>query len=72
MKRLIVELDDVDYAYVRGRAAREGRTVDSLLRDAVTLLRRKSAAADPMYQVGSFDGPANLAERHDGCLYGAR
>ena len=75
MKRLTVELDEGDYAYLRERASREGRSVVSLLREAVTRLRRDGVAdpgADPMYLVGSFEGPADLAEQHDDYLYGAR
>ena len=74
MKRLTVELDEGDYAYLRERAAKEGRSVVSLLREAVERLRREGfdATTDPMYPVGSFDGPADLSEKHDRYLYGGR
>lgn len=73
MKRLTVELDEGDYAYLRERARREGTSLVAILREAVARLRRAEAddpTSDPMYRVGSFDGPADLAERHDEYLYG--
>lgn len=73
MKRLTVELDEGDYAFLRERAAREGRSVVSLLREGIARLRKDGAldpAGDPMYEVGSFEGPPDLAERHDDYLYG--
>lgn len=73
MKRLTIELDEDAYAYLRDRARREGRSVVSLLREAVARLRRAEVPdprADPMYRVGSFEGPPDLAERHDDYLYG--
>lgn len=74
MKRLNVELGDEDYRYLKERARREGRTLVAILREAVDRMRRADrpeARSDPMYEVGSFEGPADLAERHDGYLYGA-
>jgi len=75
MKRLTVEIDEAAYAYLRERASREGRTVVSLLREAVDRLRSSDALdprSDPMYAVGSFEGPADLSEKHDEYLYGTR
>ncbi|MGH2728748.1 MAG: hypothetical protein ACRDKS_17390, partial [Actinomycetota bacterium] len=75
MKRLTFELDERDYAYLRIRAEGEDRTVVSLLKEAIDTLRRSSvvdASADPMYRVGSFEGPAGLSELHDEYLLGAR
>jgi hypothetical protein len=73
MKRLNVELEDGDYRYLKARAEREGRSVVSLIREAVVRLRGSDALdprSDPMYPVGSFDGPDDLSERHDDYLYG--
>lgn len=74
MKRINVELEDADYRYLRERASREGRAVVAIIRDAIARLRREGSDPhqDPMYEVGSFDGPADLAERHDDYLYGGR
>ena len=75
MKRLTIELDEGDYSYLRERAEREGRSVVSVLREAVVRLRQAEVADprdDPMYAVGSFDGPRDLARRHDDYLYGSR
>lgn len=72
MKRMNVEFADDDYRYLRERAVAEGRTVISVIREAVARMRRESfdAKSDPMWAVGSFDGPSDLAERHDDYLYG--
>ncbi|MBI4729338.1 MAG: antitoxin [Acidobacteria bacterium] len=74
MKRLNVELEDTDYRYLKDLADRQGRSVVAVIREAVARLRRSEDVdprADPMYGVGSFDGPRDLAERHDDYLYGA-
>jgi hypothetical protein len=74
MKRMTIELDEADFGYLRDRASREGRTVVSLLREAVQRLRGADGAdprSDPMFTVGSFDGPKDMAERHDDYIYGA-
>lgn len=73
MKRLNVELEDGDYRYLKEKAAREGKTLISLIREAIGRMRRSElveARDDPMYAVGSFDGPSDLAEKHDDYLYG--
>lgn len=72
MKRLNVELEDGDYRYLKDRADREGRSVVALIRDAINRMRRsehEDPRSDPMYQVGSFEGPSDLAEGHDRYLY---
>lgn len=71
--RLNVELDDDRYGYLRRRADREGRSMVSIIREAIDRLRASGTAdaeGDPMYAVGSFEGPCDLAERHDEYLYG--
>ena len=72
MKRLNVELEDGDYLFLKGRAAKEGRSVVAVIREAIERFRKETidVRSDPMYAVGSFDGPADLAERHDDYLYG--
>ncbi|MFA5785767.1 MAG: hypothetical protein WDA71_02105 [Actinomycetota bacterium] len=75
MKRMNVEIADEDYLYLKNRASREGQSVVALIRQAVAALQRADAPdvrSDPMYKVGSFDGLADLAEHHDGYLYGSR
>lgn len=72
MKRLNVELDERDYGYLKDRAAREGKTLIAVIREAIAGLRQADlgdARNDPMYEVGSFEGPSDLADRHDDYLY---
>jgi hypothetical protein len=71
-KRVNIELEDGDYRYLKARAEREGRSMVSLIREAIRRLRGSEELdprKDPMYEVGSFDGPRDLAERHDKYLY---
>lgn len=73
MKRLNLELDDSDYAYLRSRATREDRTVAGLLRMAIGTLRLAEEFEpkdDPMWVVGSVEAPPDLSDRHDDYLYG--
>jgi hypothetical protein len=71
-RRINIELEDGDYRYLKDRAEREGRSMVSVIREAIRGLRgseMQDPRADPMYQVGSFEGPRDLAERHDFYLY---
>ena len=73
-KRLTIELDEADAAYLRERARRDGTSLVAVLREAIRSLRRADVAdprSDPMYKTGTFEGPSNLAERHDDYIYGA-
>lgn len=79
-KRLNIELPIEQYEFLRQEAGAKKTTISQLLRDLVDQRRRSSVKAakrnyakDPFFQrKGSFDGPVDLAEKHDSYLYGQK
>ena len=77
-KRITIELPLDQYEFLRGQADVEETTLSGLLRKLIDSYRsavpeqaRKNYKADSFYsRRGSFDGPFNLAEKHDAYLYG--
>lgn len=80
VKRLNIEVPWEQYEILRREAAMRGTTVSRVIRDLIAGLaqpaRRRSARKpqdDPLYTMGgTFDGPADLAEKHDAYLYERR
>jgi len=80
VKRLNIEIPWEQYEVLRREAALRGTTVSGVLRDLIEGLRRprrgrkkQDLREDPFFKMkGSFEGPANLAEKHDDYLYGGR
>jgi len=78
VKRLNIELPLDQYEFLRKEAAARGITVSRLIRDLIATCRqslteelKKSYQDDPWFRRhGSFDGPDDLAEKHDLYLYG--
>jgi len=78
VKRLNIELPIEQYEFLRQEAGARKTTISQLLRDLVDQQRissvkaaKKNYAKDPFFQrKGSFDGPVDLAEKHDFYLYG--
>jgi len=79
-KRLNVEIPWEQYEALKREAAVRGTTVSAVLRDLIAGLRKpavgrgsRATRTDPLYRMGgAFDGPVNLAEKHDAFLYGKR
>ena len=76
-KRLTLELPVDQYDYLRKEADARRTTVSGLIRKLIEESRFgqiKEAVrreADPLYdRRGSFNGPSDLADNHDGYLYG--
>jgi len=78
VKRLNVEIPWDQYEALRREASVRGTTISGVLRDLIACLGqptkgrgRRSRRDDPLYRMGgAFDGPVNLAEKHDAFLYG--
>ena len=71
MKRLQTRVSDVLYQRVRREAYKSGKSVDALVRDALTAYLHM----DPIFRAFPLvkgKGPAsdNVSERHDEILYG--
>lgn len=79
MRRLDVELSWDEYELLRREADARGTTVPALIHELIASQRarlleraRNAYRDDPLLQrKGSFDGPPDLAERHDQYLYGS-
>jgi hypothetical protein len=79
-KRLNIEIPWEQYEALKREAAVRGSTVSAVLRDLIAGLRKpavgrgsRATRTDPLYRMGgAFDGPVNLAEKHDAFLYGKR
>jgi hypothetical protein len=77
-KRLNIELSIEHYETLRKQASASGTTVSGVIRqliensrDSLPIDAVKGYRSDPLYKRrGSFDGPRNLAEKHDQYLYG--
>ena len=77
-KRLNIELEIEQYELLRKRASAGGTTVSGVIRELIDDIRNslakeavKDYRSDSWYKRrGSFDGPSNLAEKHDQHLYG--
>ena len=80
VKRLNIEIPWEQYDILRREAAIRGTSISSILRRLIEDLERpkrkrgaRARVADPfLSRKGSFDGPADLAEKHDAYLYGGR
>jgi len=80
LKRLNVEIPWEQYETLRREASVRGTTISGVLRDLIAGLKqtgkghgRRSRGDDSLYRMaGTFDGPVNLAEKHDAFLYGKR
>ena len=76
-KRLTIELSADQYELLRKQANATGTTVSGFIRRLIDEVRvrlpeeaRKNYQTDPLYKRrGSFDGPSDLAEKHDHYLY---
>jgi hypothetical protein len=76
-KRLTLELSLDHYDFLRREADARRTTISGIIRKLIEdcrlslvkeAIRRE---ADPLYsRSGSFDGPSDLAENHNGYLYG--
>ena len=79
MRRLDIELSWDEYELFRQEAEARGTTVTALIHELIARQRaslleraRNAYRDDPLLQrQGSFDGPPDLAERHDQYLYGS-
>jgi hypothetical protein len=80
VKRLNIELPIEQYEFLQQEAGAKKTTISQLLRDLIDQRKRSSAKAakrnyanDPFFQrKGSFDGPVDLAVKHDSYLYGQK
>lgn len=80
VKRLNIEIPWEQYEILRREAAIRETTVSQVIRDLIGGLkqpgRRRSGRklqGDPLYRMaGAFDGPGDLAEKHDAYLYERR
>jgi len=78
MRRLDIELSWDEYELLRREAEARGTTIPALIHELIVSQRDRSLERarnahrdDPLLQrQGSFDGPPDLAERHDQHLYG--
>jgi len=79
MRRLDIELSWDEYELLRREAEARGTTLTALIHEFIAsqparLLEtaRNAYRDDPLLRrQGSFDGPPDLAERHDQYLYGS-
>jgi len=79
-KRLNIELPVEQYEFLRQEAEAKKTTISQFLRDLIDQRKKSSAKAakrnftkDPFFQrKGSFDGPPDLAAKHDSYLYGRK
>lgn len=80
VKRLNIELPTEQYDFLRQEAKAKKVTVSQLLRDLIdhrkkssTKAAKRNYARDPFFhRNGSFDGPVDLAAKHDSYLYGRK
>ena len=80
VKRLSVEIPWEQYEALRREASARGTTISGVLRELIAGLGQASKGRsgrsrhdDPLDRMaGSFDGPVNLAQKHDAFLYGKR
>jgi hypothetical protein len=80
VKRLNIEIPWEQYEVLRREAAVRGTTLSGVLRDLIAGLkegpagrRGRASRTDPfLSRKGSFEGPPDLAEKHDEYLYGKR
>ena len=80
IKRLNIEVPWEQYEVLRREAAIRGATISGVIRELIAGLARpgrrrggRKPQDDPLYTMGgSFDGPADLAEKHDAYLYERR
>ena len=79
-KRLNIELPIEQYEFLRQEAEAKKTTISQFLRDLIGKRKNSSAktakrnyAKDPFFRrKGSFDGPVDLAAKHDSYLYGRK
>jgi hypothetical protein len=72
VKRLNVEIPWEQYEALKREASVRGTTISRVLRDLIAGLNQRRGD-DPLYRMaGAFDGPVNLAKKHDAFLYGKR
>ena len=79
-KRLNIELPIEQYEFLCQEAEEKKTTISRLLRDliaqrkkSITIAAKTNYAKDPFFErKGSFDGPADLAAKHDSYLYGRK
>jgi hypothetical protein len=79
-KRLNIELPIEQYEFLRQEAEAKKTTISQCLRDLIDQRKKTAAQAakrnyakDPFFQrEGSFDGPVDLAAKHDSYLYGRK
>ena len=77
-KRINIELSIEQYEVLRRQAEAGGKTVSGVIRqlieksrDRLPAKRAQSYRSDPLFKRrGSFDGPRDLAGKHDPILYG--
>ena len=79
VKRLNIEIPLEQYEFLQQEAGVRNTTISQLLRDLIDQQRgasikaAKKYAKDPFSQRrGSFDGPGDLAVKHDSYLYGQK
>lgn len=75
MHRTQVMLDDWQYEQLKAAAERQGRSISSLVRDAVTRLLKGSPrrAATKLAEIGGLGADARGRGRnHDSIVYGPR
>jgi hypothetical protein len=80
VKRLNIELPVEQYEFLRQEAEAKKTTISQFLRDLIDQRKKSSAKAakrnyaeDPFFRrKGSFDGPVDLAGKHDSYLYGRK
>lgn len=80
LKRLNIEIPWEQYELLQREATARGTTISRVIRDLIAGIEkprerraRRTLRHDPLYGMrGSFDGPVNLAEKHDAYLYGKR
>ncbi|HSB71604.1 MAG TPA: hypothetical protein VLT62_19935 [Candidatus Methylomirabilis sp.] len=78
VKRLNVEIPWEQYEALKREASARGTTISGVLRELIAGLSqtdkgrgRRSRRDDSLYRMaGAFNGPVNLAEKHDAFLYG--
>ena len=80
VKRLNIELPVEQYEFLRREAEAKKTTISQFLRDLIDKRKKSSVKAskrnygkDPFFRrKGSFDGPIDLAAKHDSYLYGRK
>ncbi len=80
VKRLNIEIPWQQYERLQREASARGTTISRVIRDLIAGLEKRTGKRatrtgrdDPLYAMGgSFDGPLNLAQKHDAYFYGKR